>query len=308
MRAFIEERLGEDALINPLDVFAWLIKKVDNGVFRGPPPKVSQVQAYVKRLCKNNKRDAMKPVLERCASHMYDISEKILLAGDRLVIVCDVKHENDMLVPNLGTGSSHSPFRIGLTCFTLLDDYVSIQRDPRCTTLFHIDSSHSIVKQRYPVFVFGVSDSYGKFFPLVYFCTSQRTGRAIWESFMVRFAPKFIMTDADNAQFTACLLISITRFEDSNVLVSHHISKTKLAPVTINMIFRDMNNLHFARTEEEYLSKRAHHPHFASHFTLLLITSYHNGYYTQDSHVDKRITPHQGVLQPTIPWSSTIVH
>ncbi|POM78351.1 Hypothetical protein PHPALM_4125 [Phytophthora palmivora] len=168
-----------------------------------PPPKVSQVQAYVKRLRKNNKRDAMKPVLERCASNMYDISENIALAGDRLLILCDVKHENDMLVPNLGTGSSHSPFRIGLTCFTLLDDYVSIQRDPRCTTLFHIVSTHSIVKQRYPVFVFGVSDSCRKFFPLVYFCTSQRTGvdiewclsflkRAIWGIVYGRFAPKFI--------------------------------------------------------------------------------------------------------------------
>ncbi|POM66822.1 Hypothetical protein PHPALM_17253 [Phytophthora palmivora] len=274
MRTFIEERLGEDALIKPLELFAWLVKKVDNGVFRGPPPKVSQVQAYVKRLRKNNKRDAMKPVLERCARHMYDISDNIALAGDRLVILCDVKHETDMLVPNLGTGSSHSPFRIGLTCFTLLDDYVSIQRDPRCTTLFHMDSTHSIVKQRYPVFVFGVSDSCEKYFPLVYFCTSQRTGvdiewclsflkRAIWESFMVRFAPKFIMIDADNVQFNTCS----SQLPDLKILmcwfhvcqnVKDHISKTKLAPVTINMIFRDMNNLHFARTEEEYLSKRAH--------------------------------------------------
>ncbi|OWY94182.1 hypothetical protein PHMEG_00036161 [Phytophthora megakarya] len=31
--------------------------------------------------------------------------------------------------------------------------------------VFHIDSTHSIVKQKYPVFVFGVSDCRGKFFP-----------------------------------------------------------------------------------------------------------------------------------------------
>ncbi|POM69865.1 Hypothetical protein PHPALM_13807 [Phytophthora palmivora] len=102
--------------------------KVANGVFKCPPPKVSQVQTYIKLL--RNKRDAMKPVLERCASHI-------------LVILRDVKHENDMLVPNLGTGSCHSPFRIGLTCFTLLDDDDSIQPDP---TLFHINSTHCIVK------------------------------------------------------------------------------------------------------------------------------------------------------------------
>ncbi|EGZ24268.1 hypothetical protein PHYSODRAFT_455650, partial [Phytophthora sojae] len=112
----------------------------------------------------------------------------------------------------LGTGTPTSPFRIGLTCFTLLDQYVNIQRDPRCTTLFHVDSTHSIVKMKYPVFVFGISDSCGKFFPIVYFCTSQRTGtdiewccaflkRVLWETFVVQFSPQFIMTDADNAQF-----------------------------------------------------------------------------------------------------------
>ncbi|POM69698.1 LOW QUALITY PROTEIN: Hypothetical protein PHPALM_13993 [Phytophthora palmivora] len=241
IRTFIEERPGEDASIKPLDLFAWLIIKVDNGVFRGLPPKVLQVQAYVKRLRKNNKRDAMKPVLERCASHKYDISESIALAEDRLVILCDVKHETDMLVPNLGTESSHSPFQIPLR------EILSIG------LLLHISTY------------------------------------------------RFIMTDVDNAQFNAFS----SQLPDSKILmcwfhvcqnVKDHISKTKLAPVTINMIFRDMNNLHFARTEEVYLSKRAH------------ITSYHNGYYTQDSPVGKRITPHQGVLQPTIPWGSTIVH
>lgn len=115
---------------------------------------------------------------------------------------------------------------------------------------------------KYPVFVFGISDSCGKFFPIVYFCTSQRTGtdiewccaflkRVLWETFVVQFSPQFIMTDADNAQFNAC----VAQLPHSKILmcwfhvcqnVKARIEKAALAPVTIAMIWRDLNNLHYS--------------------------------------------------------------
>ncbi|OWZ21683.1 hypothetical protein PHMEG_0003743 [Phytophthora megakarya] len=91
---------------------------------------------------------------------------------------------------------------------------IQITHGPRCTTIQHVDSIYSIVKQRHPVFVFGISDTCGKYFPMVYFCTSQCQGcgvawcfvvskRIIWELFLVRFTPQFIMMEADNAQNNA---------------------------------------------------------------------------------------------------------
>ncbi|POM58166.1 Hypothetical protein PHPALM_37229 [Phytophthora palmivora] len=66
MRTFIEERLGEDVSIKPLDLFAWLIKKVDNGVFRG-----FTVQAYVKRLRKKQQTRYYETYFgELCKSHV----------------------------------------------------------------------------------------------------------------------------------------------------------------------------------------------------------------------------------------------
>ncbi|KAE9047583.1 hypothetical protein PR003_g1027 [Phytophthora rubi] len=73
-------------------------------------------------------------------------------------------------------------FRIGLTCFNLLVNCVTVQRDPRCTTILHVDSTHSVVKQRYPVFVFGISDCCGILFPIVSSRTSRRTGEDVVRS------------------------------------------------------------------------------------------------------------------------------
>ncbi|OWZ12462.1 hypothetical protein PHMEG_00014373 [Phytophthora megakarya] len=74
------------------------------------------------------------------------------------------------------------------------------QRDPRCT-----------VRQRYNVFILGISDPCGRFFPVVDYCESQRRAedvpwclayikRVILRLVLNPFASQFIMTDADKAQ------------------------------------------------------------------------------------------------------------
>lgn len=88
----------------------------------------------------------MQPVIDLCMARMYGVVANSAETTDELLIMCDTTREGATLTPKLGTGTPTSPFRIGLTCFTLLDQYVNIQRDPRCTTLFHVDSTHSIVK------------------------------------------------------------------------------------------------------------------------------------------------------------------
>ncbi|KAF1772437.1 MULE transposase domain [Phytophthora cactorum] len=209
----------------------------------------------------------MKPIIDLCARTKYDAADNVAQSGDNLLIMCDSKCHNNAVVPNLGTGSASSPCRIGLTCITLLDKYITIQQDPRCTTLLHIDSTHSIVKQKYAVFVFGFSVGCGKLYPIVYLYTSQRTGvdpewccsnlkRVICETFMIVVSPQ-IMTDADNAQFNVCS----TQFPRSTILICWFYvcenvwdrdKRATLAPVTVGMIFLELNSLRFARDEQEF--------------------------------------------------------
>ncbi|OWZ20026.1 hypothetical protein PHMEG_0005630 [Phytophthora megakarya] len=93
--------------------------------------------------------------------------------------------------------------------------YLDVQQQTSTTTVLHLDTTFMVVRQRYPVSVIGYSDKFGHFFPLGYFCTSRRKEpdmawcirslkRAILNSFGEVFAPEFVMTDADTAQYNAC--------------------------------------------------------------------------------------------------------
>ncbi|KAF1777828.1 hypothetical protein GQ600_26945 [Phytophthora cactorum] len=70
----------------------------------------------------------MKPIIDLCARTMYDAAGNVTPSSDNVLIMCDTKYQDNALVPNLGTSSASSPFRIGLTCFTLLDKYITIQQ------------------------------------------------------------------------------------------------------------------------------------------------------------------------------------
>ncbi|OWZ14179.1 hypothetical protein PHMEG_00012382 [Phytophthora megakarya] len=198
MRAFIDERLGEDGTIEPLDLFARLIKKVENGVFEGPPPEVSQVQAYVKMAQKQQ---------TRCNEACFGV-------------MCKQHHKHGMLVPNLGT-----------------------------TPLFDLDSP--VLHYWMATFLFNVTHD-------VPHCSTST-----------------VPTTSENKNILSLCLVSLTAAAKNSMGVllyisiqlcwSHvcqnvkdHITKAKLAPVTIGIIFRDLSTLHIARPEEEYLVQRAH--------------------------------------------------
>ncbi|POM81838.1 Importin-beta domain containing hypothetical protein [Phytophthora palmivora] len=96
---------------------------------------------------------------------------------------------------------------------------------------------------------------YGKFSPRL-LSASQRAGtdidwccafvkRMVWETSMVQFSPKFIIS-------------IIPAGEDSRVLVSR-MSEREIAylwtisdPITRNMIFRGLNDMHYARDETSF--------------------------------------------------------
>jgi len=134
---------------------------------------LQKVQNFVKAWRSRNNPDSMEPVVEICRQSMYDGGREEQ-TRDRLLVFCDTQVVDGVVQPALGNGSACNPFRIGLTCKALLETYVNV---PALFTLLHLDITHSIVKQKYPVFVVGFSDRSGSFLPVVYYCTSHRKAR-----------------------------------------------------------------------------------------------------------------------------------
>ncbi|EGZ16321.1 hypothetical protein PHYSODRAFT_451510, partial [Phytophthora sojae] len=165
-------------------------------------------------------------------------------------------------VSQLGDGSKEYPLRVGMTCLRLVRDYVSVRNRSDCTTMFHLDSTHSMVINGYLVFAFGYSDRGGYFYLLAYFCTSQKCAvdigwcircikRVCMDVCGVEFTPQFVMMDADKAQFNACT----TELQLSTVLMCwFHVLQNVWESANekgvgiddIRTIFAEMHDMHYA--------------------------------------------------------------
>ncbi|OWZ15301.1 hypothetical protein PHMEG_00011085 [Phytophthora megakarya] len=265
MKAFVEHEISMNSSVTPHVVFTRLCT-----VLQGQPPLESQVQGYIKRWRAKNRDDSMQPVIDICKQSMFELNRASSNSGDELLVFCDSDFENGSFVPALGNGSDGSPFRLGLTCFSLLEAYITVQEDPRCVTILHVDSTHNMVRQRYSVFILGYSDLCGHFFPLVYYCASQRRAedvawclsyikRVMQQLFRSRFAPKFVMTDADNGQYNACT----SEMPNTTILMCwFHVCQNvwkksrKLPKLQRTELFSDLNELHFCRTSTEFEVKK----------------------------------------------------
>ncbi|KAJ8576535.1 hypothetical protein ON010_g2675 [Phytophthora cinnamomi] len=217
MKDYIESKLKDTPSMKAQLAYSFLCREIRNRHILGVVPALEKVQNFVKSWRQKNKPDSMAPVLEIFRESMDDVIDADR-GRDALVILCGSKVENGVADPVLGTGSVARLFRISLTSMQLVERYVDIQRDPDLRTMLHLDSTHSIVKQGYPVFVLGISDLSGGFHPVVYCCTFQRRGvdiswclaflkRVVLQEFHVGFSPDFVMMDvdtADKAQYKAC--------------------------------------------------------------------------------------------------------
>lgn len=189
---------------------------IKNNKMVGPAPDRKEVENFVRRWRRNNKTDTFPEVVEYCNQRLVENVGLSAETPSECVVLCN-GHEDEtgVQVCDLGDGSSADPFRIGMTSYQLLKNYVDVQMNDELTTVVHLDSTFKVNKERYPVFVIGVSDKSGQFLPVAYFCTSKRKRPDVaWclkkldyvlqEAFNVRFAPDFVMMDADVAQFNAC--------------------------------------------------------------------------------------------------------
>jgi hypothetical protein len=81
--------------------------------------------------------------------------------------------------------------------------------------VFHIDGTHGIVKNRFPLVVFGITDRQGHFFPIAFMLTSFETSYDfdlfyeeiinLSESLDLYFNPEFIMQDASSASYLSAI-------------------------------------------------------------------------------------------------------
>ncbi|POM63162.1 hypothetical protein PHPALM_27575 [Phytophthora palmivora] len=264
MKQYLETKLSEDS-------FYYL--SIKDGVLRGPPPTQEQVQTYVKRWRTKHRDDTVKPVIDFCRASFYNGQSSETRSSTDLLVFCDIEEDVDNTghySPSIGDGSDNQPMRVGLTSYGLLEAYLSVQCDPRATTVLHVDSTHNTVNTRYLVFILGISDPSGRYFPMVYYCSSQRrTQDTVWclafikrvlrERFAATFSPNFVMTDADDAQYNA----SVDQLPTSCILMCwFHVSQNikyktqRLPAITRKMIFRDFNTLHFCTSMQEYRTKK----------------------------------------------------
>ncbi|ETM00616.1 hypothetical protein L917_02679 [Phytophthora nicotianae] len=75
-----------------------------------------------------------------------------------------------------------------------------------------------------------------------------------------RFSPQYMMTNADNSQYNACICeLSTTKILMCWYHVCQNVWKIsrKLPKQQRNRIFSDLNDLHFCRSENEFDQKRA---------------------------------------------------
>ncbi|OWY97251.1 hypothetical protein PHMEG_00032271 [Phytophthora megakarya] len=248
MKEFVQAEIGMNSSVTPHVIFTRLC-----ATMQGTPPLESQVQGYMKRWRAKNRDDSMQPVIDVCSRSMFELQQNPAQLIDELLVFCDSTYENGNLVPDIGDASDELPFRMGLTCYSLLHAYTTVQNDPRCVTVIHLDSTHNMT-----------------FFPLVYYCASQRRAedivsclsylkRFMLQRFATHFKPQYVMTDADGGQYNACA----NEIPKAKVLMCwFHVCQNvwkksrKLPRLQRDGIFRDLNDLHFCRNEVEFETKK----------------------------------------------------
>ncbi|ETN14522.1 hypothetical protein PPTG_07560 [Phytophthora nicotianae INRA-310] len=139
MKVFVQNEITMYSGVTPYLVFTRLCSQL-----RGPPPLETQVQGYMKRWRAKHRDDSTLPVVEICARSKFELSHQPAQDRYGLLVFCDSIYENVNLVPNIGNASDESPFRMGLTCYSLLEAYATVLEDPRCITNLHVDSTHNL--------------------------------------------------------------------------------------------------------------------------------------------------------------------
>lgn len=159
-------------------------------------------------------------MIEICDGHLYDMLYLTSLQNLEMMILCDSQPDERPgsrgAVSLIGDGSEAFPIRVGMTCLQQIRYYLSILTRSDCTTMLHIDSTHSMVIHGYSIFCVWIFGPKLPLLPLAFFCTSQKRKfdigwsiryikRVCLDACGIEFEPQFVMMDAGKAQFNACV-------------------------------------------------------------------------------------------------------
>lgn len=171
---------------------------------------------------------------------------------------------NDKNIPKIGNGDKTS--RLYVFCTTL--KLLQMNCDPmnqNGITLFHIDGTYKITKERYPMLVFGRSNPNRKMYPIVVGIISSEEQIdfeyffsniiGICRFFGINFSIRFLMQDAQ----LACSAAARTCFPGIHVLMCwFHLKKAVKNNITKSIesykktIEDDINRMHYTTSLDEF--------------------------------------------------------
>ena len=153
-----------------------------------------QVQMRVRYLRKNNQKNTLQQIAQLIEDNQY---HENLNDDDLFYFNC--KFEPNSSKIKLGDGNDNNHLNICLTSRSLMKycEYNGV---------FQLDCTYKIIKNRFPLVVFGNCDIKGKFFPIAFMISSHETEEDFFQFYSglieladklnIYFEPQYIMQNA----------------------------------------------------------------------------------------------------------------
>ncbi|RLN95026.1 hypothetical protein BBJ28_00023485 [Nothophytophthora sp. Chile5] len=228
-------------------------------------PSLNTVQNFVHHysrthLARNDRVDDLRKwIHERAFTGREDLVRPFTYAWD---LDADGK-------PVVGNGSEERPFIVGLTTKTLM---LRLMRPPE-SFILHVDATYKLNYWGYPVIVVGISDSSRGFHLVSMFIVSgeiqdivQRTLMALRRLYSVLsghdLVVQYAMADADQAQYNAVNAVFGNNPRFTSLMCFFHVMEKVYKAIkafpsdTKAIIVRDLYDMHFARSHNEFVRMR----------------------------------------------------
>ena len=175
-------------------------------------------------------------------------------------------HSQNIIIfgKKIGTGEEDDHFQLGLTSVKLLKRVQEFDNKG----VYHIDATYKIIKQNFPVIVFGFTDLARQFYPVAFMITShEKTSNynhffiQLLKEFLninIVFQPQFMVIDACRAMantikqiFPACKILMCWFHLKQNI--RKH--KTKIPEHLYTKTMKQVNSLHCSTDLNSYKVK-----------------------------------------------------
>lgn len=203
-KPYIDRMMKEDTEIAPKQCHSMLIN--GNKIEKSVLPKLNQIQGYFRRKKSGVNDNNIKQMIEKMTNQQY--YDKI---DESEAFFFNIKKTKTGKVL-LQNGSPTEHAHIMLTSVALL-------RRCEMKGVFHIDGTYKLVRNGFPVIVFGVSDIIGTFHPIAFCITSNEQEpdfTKFYEALIkltnkldIEFEPEYIMQDACDASYNAAKAVKL---------------------------------------------------------------------------------------------------